>query len=139
MRLGVELGRELGRMLPLFPEFDGIDLLVPVPLHAARRRERGYNQAETIATGISIAMARPVAASMLVRRRHTGSQTTLGAEARRSNMVGAFGTSGHVDGARVLLCDDVCTTGATLNACAEALLAAGAGAVCAAAVAKDEV
>lgn len=138
MALGAELGGELGRALRVFSEFDGVDLVLPVPLHAARRRERGYNQAETIAAGIARVLDVPMDARLLARTRHTGTQTTLGADARRVNVLGAFRATAALAGAHLLLCDDVCTTGATLNACAEVLLAAGAASVRAATVAKDD-
>lgn len=136
--LGVALGAELGRAVSMFVEFDGVDCVVPVPLHAARRRERGYNQAEAIARGIAGERALDLLDGAVVRARHTRSQTRLGAELRVANVRQAFRTDGvDVADRSVLLCDDVCTTGATLNVCAEALLAAGARRVTAATVAKD--
>ncbi|MEP7217873.1 MAG: phosphoribosyltransferase family protein [Bacteroidota bacterium] len=137
-RLGVEMGRELAVGLRMFRAFARIDLVVPVPLHKARERERGYNQAEAIAKGLAAAMPNVRMERALARRRHTISQTTLGAGARRANVINLFRATGiSVKGRRILLCDDVCTTGATLNACAEQLLVAGAAAVLAATVAKD--
>lgn len=138
--LGIELGRELGGALKLFPEFDGIDVVIPVPLHSARRRERGYNQAEMIALGVGASIGAAVSTTLLLRRRHTGSQTRLSAEARSRNVRGAFQVaSAGIDRRIILLCDDVCTTGSTLNVCAEALRAAGARSVRAATVAKDDI
>jgi ComF family protein len=137
-RLGVEMGRELGGALTMFDEFAGIDLVVPVPLHRSKRRERGYNQAEAIARGIREALPQVGVSHALVRTRFTPSQTTLNAQARRNNVRDAFRIAGQKLRDRIiLLCDDVCTTGATLNACAEQLLAAGARKVCAATIAKD--
>ncbi len=136
--LGVELGKELGRALTMFREFEKVDLVVPVPLHRARLRERGYNQATAIAQGIATALPGSHMAEVLARTRHTISQTTLGAGMRKSNVAQAFRTAGPaMHGGTVLLCDDVCTTGATLNACAERLLEAGARRVVAATVARD--
>ncbi len=136
--VGVEMGRELGRALTMFREFESFDIVVPVPLHTARRRERGYNQAEAIARGIAGTRSNVTIEHALRRRQHTVSQTTLGAESRRNNMLRAFDAVGdHMRGLTVLLCDDVCTTGATLNACAERLLARGARKVLAATIAKD--
>jgi ComF family protein len=136
--LGVAMGRELGAALAMFREFEAIDLVVPVPLHRARRRERGYNQAEAIGEGIASTLGGARMADALERSRHTRSQTTLDAVARGRNVGGMFRPNGPIArGRTVLLCDDVCTTGATLNACATALLDAGAARVLAATVAKD--
>ena len=137
-RLGIEMGRELGRGLAMFREFQQIDLVVPIPLHSARRRERGFNQAESIGRGIAAALDIPLAAGAVVRRSNTRSQTRLDAEERVGNMTAAFTAfSRAVAGARVLLCDDVLTTGATLNACADALLCAGARSVVGGCLARD--
>lgn len=101
----------------------GAGVAVPVPLHRSRRRQRGFNQAEDIARALPLPMVRA-----LVRRRATASQTDLPAEARRANVRGAFtlARGARVRGAVVVLVDDVSTTGATLEACARVLLAAGA-------------
>jgi ComF family protein len=136
--LGVALGRDLGRATTMFVEFGEIDCAVPVPLHPARRRERGYNQAEAIARGVAVARGIELMPQAILRRAHTRSQTRLGAGARVANVAGAFAAGdADVAGRTVLVCDDVCTTGATLNACAEILLSRGARAVCAATVARD--
>jgi ComF family protein len=138
--LGVQMGREIGRTMRLFPEFDEIDLVVPVPLHRARQRERGYNQAAAIAAGLAAERGILVAAELLRRERHTSTQTTLAARDRLTNVRRAFRSAAHeVRGRVALLCDDVCTTGATLNACADALLVAGASRVVAATFAKDKL
>lgn len=105
------------------------DVLVPVPLHADRLRERGYNQSALLAR----ALAGPgleVDETSLARVRATASQTTLNRVERRANMAGAFACrDGRLAGKRVLLIDDVCTTGATLEACAVACRQAGAASV----------
>lgn len=134
--LGVQMGRELGRGLRMFAEFADARDVVPVPLHRARLRERGYNQAEAIARGVAEALGGRVVHA-LARGRHTRSQTALDAAGRRKNVGNAFSAATDVREATLLLCDDVCTTGATLNACAELLLAAGARVVRAATLAKD--
>lgn len=138
--LGRALGEELGLTMQIFPEFSdaGIDLILPVPLHRARLRERGYNQAEEIARGVATAWNVEIRSDVLKRSRHTASQTKLSATARRTNVAEAF-TPGRTDlrGRRILLCDDVFTTGSTLNACASRLLDAGAESVSAAALARD--
>ncbi|MCB0711236.1 MAG: ComF family protein [Ignavibacteriae bacterium] len=138
--LGRAMGEELGLALMAFQEFSEIDLILPVPLHKAKLRVRGYNQGEEIGIGFANAWKIPLIHFGLKRRRHTQSQTTLSAKQRLLNVSDAFAvTTTEVAGARVLLTDDVFTTGATLNACASALLTAGAHSVVAATVAWDEV
>ena len=108
----------------------GADAVVPVPLHRRREWSRGFNQADAIARDLGLPVWRP-----LRRTRHTPSQSTLAAPERHRNVHGAFGmrrgpwnnwTTRCVSGARVVLVDDVRTTGATLDACADVLKAAGA-------------
>jgi len=100
-------------------------VLVPVPLGAARRRERGYNQSEMLAAALSRLLDIPMRPDLLRRARETERQTSLAPDARRANLSGAF--VGRPAGPRrPVLVDDVFTTGATLLAAAEALLAAGA-------------
>jgi competence protein ComFC len=103
------------------------DLLVPVPLHPHRQRARGYNQSLLLAREISRRLELPLAAEALVRRRDTPPQAkAVEADARRRNVADAFDCRPRaVAGRRVLLVDDVTTTGATLDACARALLAEG--------------
>ena len=107
-----------------------VDVLVPVPLHKSRLRERGYNQAALLARQMARRTGLPVDESLLARQRATASQVTLGAAQRRENVRGAFVCPGDapVD-KQILLIDDVCTTGATLEACAQALYQAGARSV----------
>ena len=103
------------------------DALVPVPLHPRRLRERGYNQAELLAQQMGRRLGVPVAARSLVRVRNTPAQArSENRETRRANVAAAFRAKDAFDGRRVLLVDDVCTTGATLEACAAALREAGA-------------
>lgn len=117
----------------------GFDALVPVPVHRARRRERGYNQAELIAGHLGELWARPIWPRALVRRRSTRSQTRLSKGDRGRNLEGAFACAdGRLQGKRILLIDDVFTTGATSEACAAALLRAGAAEVAVFALAKVE-
>ena len=99
------------------------DVVVPVPLHRRRRRVRGFNQAEDLARNLG----RPVTLA-LRRRRATQSQADLPAARRHVNVRGAFALRWRSDvrGCRVVLVDDVCTTGATLEACARVLREAGA-------------
>ncbi len=108
-------------------------LVVPVPLHWTRLFQRRYNQAALLAHDLGARAGVLVSTGALVRRRRTPSQGKLGRSARRRNLAGAFCVPERhraaVAGKRVLLLDDVLTTGATANACAKALLGAGAAAV----------
>jgi ComF family protein len=107
------------------------DWIAPVPLFPVKEREREFNQAARLAAQLGRATGIPVNERMLQRVRHTRTQTQLTRPERAANMRGAF-AAGTVDlrGVRVVLVDDVLTTGATTNACAEALRAAGAADVC---------
>lgn len=107
-----------------------IDLIIPVPLSPNRRRQRGYNQAEILAIPLALAIQKPLAPHALAKCRETPSQVGQSASERLGNVKDAFiAHSQSVSGHRILLIDDVITTGATLNACAEALFKAGANAV----------
>jgi ComF family protein len=107
------------------------DVLVPVPLHPRRLRERGYNQSALLATELARLAARPVHETALVRRRDTPAQAGRSAAERRRNVAGAFVVRrrGAVDGRVVTVVDDVVTTGATARDCARALAGAGAAEV----------
>lgn len=101
-----------------------VDAVVPVPLHPARLRERGFNQSALLARPVARALAVPLVTSDLRRVRDTPPQASLAARARATNVRGAF-LALHAPASRVLLVDDVRTTGATLAECAEALVTAG--------------
>lgn len=107
-----------------------VDAIVPVPLHPRRLRERGYNQANLLATEIGKSRNLAVVDDVLVRVRSTMPQVGLSAKRRRENVKDAFRcTSATLQGHNVLLVDDVCTTGATLEACSLALRQVGVGLV----------
>ena len=107
-----------------------IDVVAPVPLSLARMAERGYNQAALIALPVAIGLHLPYRAGLLTKTRHTRSQVGLSYDDRLLNVVDAFSVeSGKAIGKRVLMIDDVTTSGATLNECARALMSAGAGMV----------
>ena len=107
------------------------EVLVPVPLHPKRLRERGYNQSALLAEEIGRLSGLPVASHSLSRTRHTPPQAKTGTvEERRANMKGVFSCRDRsLAGRQVILIDDVTTSGATLDACAGALKAAGAASV----------
>ena len=107
------------------------DVVVPVPLHRQRERERGYNQADLIAKPLAHKLGLPYRAVLLVRTKPRPDQHILSLEERWDSVRGAFATrpGSKVDNLRVLLVDDVMTTGATLDACAKALRGAGAKSV----------
>jgi ComF family protein len=135
--LGVELGKRLGQFA-----LDWnlkVDIIIPVPLHPIKQRERGYNQSDFIARGASLILGIPFAPYIVRRIRYTQTQTKLNLEERRKNMEAAFeslpGAEKIVTGKHCLLIDDVITTGATTNSCAQSLLATGAATITAASVA----
>ena len=107
-----------------------VDVVVPVPLHKQRQRRRGFNQAALLARRFAQQVDLPVDEASLVRHRQTAAQVELNAEQRKANVQDAFRcVSRGVVGKRVLLVDDVCTTGSTLEACATALREGGAKSV----------
>jgi ComF family protein len=107
------------------------DVVVPVPLHRQREKERGYNQADLIAKPLARKLGLPYRAVLLVRTKPRPDKHILSLEERWDSVRGAFATrpGTQVDNLRVLLIDDVMTTGATLDACAKALRGAGAKSV----------
>lgn len=112
-------------------QLTSFDAVVPVPLHPERERERGYNQAELIARSLAKALKLPCQSRALVRKRPRPDKHILSLKERWDSVRGAFatGTGSQVDKLRVLLVDDVFTTGATLNACAKVLRKGGAKSV----------
>ncbi|MDQ6655114.1 MAG: ComF family protein [Verrucomicrobiota bacterium] len=114
-----------------------IDVVIPVPLHAARKRERGFNQAELLAELLSARAGLPMK-PLLQRIRYTTTQTAFDRAERIENLRDAFRLrkKANVRGLRVLLIDDVLTTGSTLSECARVLKAAGAVSVHAATAAR---
>ncbi len=127
--LAVALGALLVETFEAPPEPD--DAIVPVPLHPRRLRERGYNQARELARPLARHLRVPVLTDVVARARDTPSQTRLDRAARRRNVADAFTVTRPegLRGRRVLLVDDVVTTGATLASLRAALLAAGARSV----------
>jgi ComF family protein len=124
--LGTLLGHEIQRLEP----HGDIDLLVPMPLHASRLVERGFNQSHEIALFTVDVLGREMSSGALRRVRATPSQVGLDRQARLQNVRGAFAADTRaVSGRRIALLDDVVTTGSTVAAAAQALLVAGASGV----------
>jgi len=132
--LGIELGRRLGGVINDW----GLraDYVVPIPLHKRKLRERGYNQAELIARGVSAATGIPVRSGIVGRKRFTQTQTALSLEERQKNVKDAFELKvsdfSEVRDKTFVLIDDVITTGATIEACGRELREAGATCIIAA-------
>lgn len=103
-----------------------VDLVLPIPLHAERQRERGYNQSALLTRDFCRLATLPYAEDGLQRTRFTTPQVGLTAVERLKNVQDAFATKVEVAGKHILLIDDVCTTGATMAAAATTLYAAGA-------------
>jgi ComF family protein len=122
--LAVPLGKLMGDYWEKSPL--PAEIIVPVPLHQDRLRERGYNQAVLLARELGKKIGLPVLQNSLVRVRATRPQVDLNAQERKENVSDAFRCSNvELKGERVLLVDDVCTTGATLEACSIALRQVG--------------
>jgi ComF family protein len=138
--LGINMAFQFGRMLALYRPKHDIDAIIPIPLHAARKRERGFNQACEIAKGFAYEHHLDVI-DCLHRNHYTMSQTTLNIEERQSNVqaVFSFDKKENIINKRLLLIDDVFTTGATLEHCAEVLLEYGARSVSALTIASVQL
>jgi ComF family protein len=129
-----DLALPLGEMLGEYYQNTPLpaDVIVPVPLHRRRKRERGYNQSALLAQQLGAAVQIPVRLDLLRRHRYTRSQTRLNPQQRSQNVHGAFscapqpGIAQAIAGRRLLLVDDVLTTGATLRECAQVLRDKGA-------------
>ncbi len=135
--LGVFLGRVYGNLLAAAAR-ETWDVIIPVPLHPTRMRRRGYNQSERFATGLSQELHIPVLAAALVREQATETQTRKDRAQRWENMQQAFCVAEQqaIQNKAVLLVDDVITTGATVEACAERLCEAGCASISIACIAE---
>ena len=120
--VGEVMGRVMASELMGSRFFDGMDLIVPVPLHRRKERLRGYNQSECLARGISAVTGIPMDTRIVVKSRHTDTQTHKGQYARWENVRDLFVCvdPAALEGKHLLLVDDVLTTGATVVSCADA-------------------
>ncbi len=137
--LGTLLGRRLGERVKEQLAGEKIAGIVPIPLHLSKRRERGYNQSEYICRGVASVLAVPVEQKTVARKIYTQTQTMLNGEERKRNVAGVFALREPsplvLKDATFLLVDDVITTGATMQSCAQVLIRGGAKRVIACAVA----
>jgi competence protein ComFC len=124
-------------LVAALPRNEAFDAIVPVPLHWRKRWQRGFNQSELLAGGIARKWGVPVV-NVLRRRRFTSAQAGLSNTERRKNVAAAFTIRRGVEGRRILLIDDVLTTGSTAAACARALRDAGAVRIAVATVARAD-
>jgi len=116
------LAKQIATQLPMTPA----DLIMPMPLHPARLRERGFNQSMEIARQLGKYLEQPVDRKSLIRSRPTPPQAELHLKARRKNVQGAFECRSDLTGKHILLVDDVMTTGASADECARTLKLHGA-------------
>ena len=130
------LGRYFGQRIADLVAHEAVDLIVPLPLHGERLRERGFNQALELARPLARHLHRPLTTTICQRIRHTAAQADLPWKERAKNMRGAFRCTDDLSGQRILLVDDVMTTGATLDECARTLKLHGAASVTLAVVAR---
>jgi ComF family protein len=121
--IGEDIGRVMANELQATDFFSDIDILLPVPLASKRLRQRGYNQSEQLAKGISDITHLPIVTKALRRKHFQQSQTTLNRWQRQENVEDTFWLKdgSQLQDKHVLLIDDICTTGATLISCANTL------------------
>jgi ComF family protein len=122
------MSKPLGRLLLGF-DIPAVDGIVPVPLTVGRLRERGFNQSLLLAEIISKKIRAPLLMDILVKNKETPPQIGLTAKERMLNLRNAFAVKGNVKGLRLLLVDDVMTTGATITECSKQLMKSDAGEV----------
>lgn len=122
--IGSFLGEYYGKMLALEPRFQSVDCIVPIPLHPKKQRKRGYNQSEWFAKGLSAGMGKPYRTDILTRAQFTETQTKKSRFNRWENVKEVFVATedNTVHGLHLLVCDDVLTTGATMEAAIQQLL-----------------
>ena len=121
--LGAYLGEYYGKLLVQEPRFQTIDYIIPIPLHPKKQRKRGYNQSEWIAKGLSKGMGKPYRTDILARAQFTETQTKKSRFSRWENVKEVFVATeaDDIKGKHLLICDDVLTTGATMEAAIQQL------------------
>lgn len=123
-KLAFEMGRLMGLYIQNSLSVNGLDYIIPVPLHISRRRWRGYNQSDYIAHGLGSVLGVEVLCDVVVRHKKSSVQSKVGSrEKRRENVKDAFSVIDveKLEGKRILLLDDVITSGATISSCAKAI------------------
>ncbi len=131
---------ELGRLMAASVRASRIDadVVIPVPIHRKRERQRGYNQSQKLGSAVAKELGLPIEDKLLVKVRDTEPQVTMSNdEERRANLDGAFRCESKPTGPCVLLVDDVVTTGSTISACAKALKTTGAAVVYGVSLARE--
>lgn len=130
-KIGIQIGKELGKDLSQFDWFNKIDLLIPTPLHKMKELERGYNQSTMICKGIKEITDKPFCTKAIKRTRNTMTQTHFTRDERKKNVSAAFSIKdkSKIEKKHVALVDDICTTGSTTSECAKVLLNNGASSV----------
>jgi ComF family protein len=138
--VGIALGKVFGKALADSGFDQSFELIVPVPLHWSRLRKRGYNQSSKFAEGLSSSLKIPWDESITIRRERTATQTKKSRMQRWENVKDVFTISQNdkILGKRILLVDDVITTGATLEACGQHLIAAGCAQLSVAVIAEAQ-
>ncbi|WP_424582307.1 ComF family protein [Tunicatimonas sp.] len=138
--IGEIVGKWFGHSLKENAHITGVDLIIPIPMHKKKQKKRGYNQCDYIMWGLSEILSIPWSTQILVKTENTESQTRKNRMERYRNSYRSYAIRKNADiqGKHILLVDDVVTTGATLGACANLLLAGGCRAVSVAAIASPE-
>lgn len=124
--IGIELGELLGKKINLEIEDTELDLIVPIPIHKLKKRERGFNQSDYIAKGVSKFVNVDFKTDSVIRTKFTSTQTNLNSKQRQKNVKGVFEIKTDFNEKNLLICDDVYTTGSTMNQLAKALKSKGA-------------
>lgn len=123
-KVGIKLGEQLGKTLNKLPNWQTVDIAIPIPLHPKRLKQRGYNQSEAIAEGLGTVMDLSVEANLVKRKVNNTSQTKRkDTMSRWENVKGIFSLkdTSNLEGKHFLILDDVITTGSTMEACAMAI------------------
>jgi ComF family protein len=137
--IAVHLGRQMGLALLQSHWLYETDSVLPIPMHPSKIRQRGYNQAQVLASGVAAVTQQPLLTDILTRNNHAPSQTSKGRLLRWENVSDSFSIQPdtNLQDRHILLIDDVITTGATIEACSRLLISAGARvSVCTLAIAR---